>query len=403
MHNKNNSQSDMETEAKIEAMKLEIAQLKAIQFAMPDPYYVRDMDYNVVFWPDPIAKLTGYSAEEAKKLKCYQMFKACVCPPGSQGPTQNCIKTRQFLKDVAVDVYHKNGSTVHTLVSNAGVYDEQGNAIGAVEIVKDNTDIQNSMDSIGELIKNMNSVLDHLVAVSDNLSKISDTVFGHSVESLNSIKTGEKACISVNEKVEYSNSHMGSVQTNMETINDSMKSSVEKISALKVKSEEINRVVDVIQNLAYKTNLLALNASIEAAKAGNFGRGFSVVAEGIKELSKNSNDSAESIRATIQEIIKLIQETIVSLTTTEKDVQAGTNSISELLKFIDEIDKASRTLIGTMSDVEKAATATSQLSKEQNVSVEESNEISKNLSKISEDLLHEFDRVSKAIQHQNMG
>jgi PAS domain S-box-containing protein len=104
--------------------KLEVAHLKAIQSAMPDPYYIRDMNYNIVLWPDAIAKLTGYSEAEAKKLKCYEIFKACVCPPVSECPTQNCIKVKQFLRDVAVDVYHKSGTTIHSLVSNAGVYDK---------------------------------------------------------------------------------------------------------------------------------------------------------------------------------------------------------------------------------------------------------------------------------------
>jgi PAS domain S-box-containing protein len=145
----------MDTMLPINDLKLEIAQLKAIQSAMPDPYYVRDMDYNVIFWPDSIAKLTGYSAEEAKRKKCYDMFKAGVCPPGSQCPTQHCVQVKQFLKDVAVDVYHKDGTVVHTLVSNAGIYDEDGNPIGAVEIVKDNTIIEASMDIIGKIIKQL--------------------------------------------------------------------------------------------------------------------------------------------------------------------------------------------------------------------------------------------------------
>jgi len=160
----------------VKKQESEIAYLKAIQSAMPDPYYIRDMDYNVVFWPESIAKLMGYTEAEAKKMKCYDIFKAHVCPPKMDCPTQNCIKVKQFLKDVAVDVYHKNGSTVHTLVSNAGVYDKDGNTIGAVEIVKDNTVIQSSMNSIGQIIKNIESASSDLNVSIDKTENISKKV-----------------------------------------------------------------------------------------------------------------------------------------------------------------------------------------------------------------------------------
>lgn len=57
-----------ELKDEISRQKREIAMLKGVQQAMPDPYYIRDMDYNVIFWPEEIQKLTGYSQEDAKKL-----------------------------------------------------------------------------------------------------------------------------------------------------------------------------------------------------------------------------------------------------------------------------------------------------------------------------------------------
>jgi PAS domain-containing protein len=89
---------------KLKDMEAKVAQLQGIQSAMPDPYYVRDMDYNIIIWPDVIAKLTGYSGSEARKMKCYDIFRAAVCPPQGQCPTQHCIMSKQFLSDVAVHV-----------------------------------------------------------------------------------------------------------------------------------------------------------------------------------------------------------------------------------------------------------------------------------------------------------
>ena len=387
----------------IKALKYEIAELKGIQSAMPDPYYVRDMDYNVIIWPDAIAKLTGYSAEEAKKLKCYQMYKACVCPPNCDCPTQKCVETRQFLRDVAVDVYHKSGATVHTLVSNAGVYDENGTPIGAVEVVKDNTVVHASMKSIGEIIKTIGNESSALLGIMEKVGVTSGKVDEKARESLVSITTGVQAGNGVYEKTEHSNKYAGSVQENMQVINESMKFSIEKISTLKEKSEIIIQFVSVIQDIASKTNLLAINASIEAAHAGEAGRGFKVVADGIRELSKNSSESAQSIKKTIQEIISLVQETNVSLNKTEKNIQTGTSHISELLGLVTDIDSSTKTLLGILDTIESAASSTSRLGNEQISLVTEMTNVGKDLSSISETLSKEFERVFAAIQHQDMG
>ena len=212
---------------KLKEMEFKLAHLEGIQFAMPDPYYVRDMDYNIVLWPPAIAKLTGFSESEAKTLKCYDMYRACVCPPAAECPTQRCVQERNFLKDVAVDVYHKNGSTIHCLVSNAGVYDEEGNPIGAVEIVKDNTLIQNTMNSIGEIIKKIDVASGNLNNEMEKVVGISHKVKMNTSDSLTDIKTSVHT---TSTKAGESSEYINKVQNNIKNINESMKFSVDKIS-----------------------------------------------------------------------------------------------------------------------------------------------------------------------------
>jgi len=392
-----------ELKNKLQEMEAKIAQLEGIQSAMPDPYYVRDMDYNIVLWPAAIAKLTGYSAGEAKKKKCYEMFKAVVCPPKNQCPTQNCITVKQFLKDVAVDVYNKNGAIVHTLVSNAGIYDNNGNPIGAVEIVKNYTVIQDTMHAIGLTIKKIEGVSNSLIAAMGNVNSTSQKVDKNSNESLNDIKKGVEAGKIVSEKAEDSSRHAGSVQTNMKNINESMKFSLEKISALKEKSGDITEFIKIIQDISSKTNLLAINASIEAAHAGESGRGFKVVADGIRELSKNSHDSAQSIQNAVKEINELVNETTVSFNETENNIEAGTNTISELLKFVNDIAVSIKELMYVIHTIEGAAVTSSELIGEQNKSVTEVSNVGNELSEIAKTLTSEFDTVFNAIQHIDMG
>jgi PAS domain S-box-containing protein len=390
-------------ELETEKMGQKMAQLEGIQLAMPDPYYIRDMDYNIVLWPDAIAKVMGYTEAEAKKMKCYEIFKAAVCPPKSNCPTQHCITVRQFLRDVAVDVYNKKGSAVHSLVSNAGVYDANGNPTGAVEVVKDNTVVQATMDSIGETIKKIDSLSGVLNSAMEKVNGSSQKVDKNSVESINEIESGVKTGVHVTQKTGESSKYAGNVQSNMANINDSMKFSIEKIELLKEKSLSIIEFIKIIQDISSKTNLLSINASIEAAHAGESGRGFKVVADGIRELSTISQNSALSIKNAVQEINVLITDTISSFNATEKDIESGTNTISELLTFVNDIANAVNQLMSFIDKIEQIATTTSQLVGEQNESVTEVSNIGHQLSEIAKKLTLDFDKVFKAIQHTDMG
>jgi PAS domain S-box-containing protein len=385
---------------KLKISQERIAELEGIQSAMPDPYYIRDMDYNITFWSDAIAKLTGYSASEAKKLKCYDVFKANVCPPNHDCPTQKCIMLKNFLRDAAVDVYHKSGGTIHSLVSNAGIYDENGNPIGAVEIVKDNTVVKKSMESISETIQKIDVVSNSLNAAMEKVQNFSQKVNENSSEALASIEKGVKTGINVSGKTGASSKYTGSVQKNMQNINESMKFTVDKISALKTKSELIVEFIKVIQDISAKTNLLAINASIEAAHAGESGRGFKVVADGIRELSKNSQESALSIRTTISEIHGLIEDTTSSMNVTEKDIESGTSTISGLLSFVNEIASSINELMNMIHTIESTAGATSEMIGEQHKYVSNVSNVGNELSAIAKKLSSE---VMKVVQYTNMG
>lgn len=377
----------------------EIYILKGIQSAMSDPYYIRDMEHNIMLWPEAIQNLTGYSEEEAKNMKCGDIFKAVVC---KDCPTTKCVKEGKFLKDAEVDIYHKSGKKIVCLVSNAGVYDDNGTPIGAVEIVKNNTDYKNLVNTVSENSEQISAVSEELAASSEEVSALSNRMNDQANEIVNATKSGLNVAKEVKGKARDCDDFASEVKNNIDSVGESMKSSVSKMNELREKSEAIINIVSTIQEITSQTNLLALNASIEAARAGEAGKGFAVVADEIRKLAENSSASTKEIQNTITEMINIVQETFNYITTTDTSLESGINNIEHMSGLIGEMDNASTQMLGIMDQIEKASIDTAGVSTQQNDSMEEVARSSQELAGIAQSLQRVFEEKANKISYDTM-
>jgi len=144
------------------------------------------------------------------------------------------------------------------------------------------------------------------------------------------------------------------------------------------RTQKIGKIVEVITGISQQTNLLALNAAIEAAHAGEYGRGFSVVADEIRKLSEATRRSAEEITALVGEIGK---ESTRVLSTME----AGTLEIREGREVIDTVRGSLDRIIQATVEVAQGVREISTLAGDQARGADEMVKATEEISRIAED------------------
>lgn len=299
--------------------------------------------------------------------------------------------------------------------------------------------IRNSSDTMSSNSYELNDTSSQTLAANNEISK--------AVEDVAEGSTGMAASISkinenllemsnetkdINESVNEIRNQTTAVQDSSKIMNDKIKSMQdsshkmdEGISAISKRIETVNTTVDkvsnivsVIEEISSETNLLSLNASIEAARAGDAGKGFAVVAQEIRVLSDNTNTELENIKQIISSLVEECRYCVQASGTIVEDNAKQKEEIKAVLdefgsldeqiqktaEKADEIEELVTAMIELNDDITKSSNSLTDVSaanaaatEEMNANIEELNAMMHGVSEMAEHMNNESDGLKEAL------
>lgn len=204
------------------------------------------------------------------------------------------------------------------------------------------------------------------------------------------------------EVAEAGKNDMQKVGEAMGLIEQSINGLQESIDKVGAASQEINKIVGMIGEIADETNLLALNASIEAARAGDAGKGFAVVATEIGSLATNSNQSVQKIQTLINEVTSLVGETVDKAKGSVDEINTSSRLVHQAVATFDTIydnivdaNKVVNDMAANMLKVADVSTNVASITEEQAASAELISRNAGNIASESKNITDDSEKVAE--------
>lgn len=284
-----------------------------------------------------------------------------------------------------------------------------------IEHVNSATD--NVITSSGDLTysaEQMTEVVNHSTVMTQEVSSMSDTLAisaSQNLVALEQITVGiqEIASASMNvtdesieasREAEQGNHFIRDSIKGIDTINSSVKVSMDLTQLMNTRSNEVGKITEIITTISAQTNLLALNAAIEAARAGEAGKGFSVVADEVRKLAEQSASSANQISMLISEIQNDSRESVTAMTKVFNDVENETKIVHEagksfnaILNRINQITEKNQSVSSTIQEISAGSEQILASTNETVHSLEETSSHSQNIAASMEEQLASMEEM----------
>lgn len=246
--------------------------------------------------------------------------------------------------------------------------------------------IEEMIASVKEITESLEFLSSSSEETASSLSEISASVKEVENSANESVEIAEKVVLEASQKGLES---VNTANKGMEDIRDSVTSLSQVINNLGKRSEEIGKILNVIDDVTEQTNLLALNAAILAAQAGEYGKGFSVVADEIKSLAERTASSTDEIAS----LIEAVQEEVSASVEMAK---RGADSVEKGIKLFKEVNNALMSIIESSRLSSDKAKIIQRATSEQTRAVKQ---ITEAVRQMSEQIEH----IYRAMEEQSKG
>ena len=291
----------------------------------------------------------------------------------------------QLIKSLRAAIASTTSATTD-ISGGAGIIQESVNATRSAV-----SEISVSIDQVSNNLKSLNDFMTSSIA---SMTQIQYTVGAVEESSVRSHAMSE----TVRERAEHGVQTVGQVLNGMHGVVSAVELAEEVIARLSAKGEEVGTITSVVTALTQKTSLLALNAAIIAAQAGEHGRSFAVVADEVRSLSHEASSSTDRINQIIDEIQTYTRETVEHFRRTHHLIAEGMTQGEEMADVLKQILDSSQKAMEMAHDIRTSTQEISQAVTGVSRSIEELGEMSSQVSRASREEAHGARSIVSAVE-----
>ncbi|MCT4535862.1 methyl-accepting chemotaxis protein [Halodesulfovibrio sp.] len=405
----------------------EMEGFKYVLNTVPDPIFAVDENFNFLIANKAVEMSTGKDQTGLKCLRCQETFNTEACAT-ENCPIEQVKRTHQKVVSDIICVEKPDGPMYFQPFADE-FYDAEGNLAGYIEVARNVTDLVLSEQAVNQQLKHIEEVhegtkeaarelLDAATTLEAEVTDIASAVDTQQIRIRETSTAMEQMNVAV---IEVAQSAAEAAQqseatraratdgaaivsnaiTSITSLHEHADSMNNAMTQLGVQADAIGTVLGVISDIADQTNLLALNAAIEAARAGEAGRGFAVVADEVRKLAEKTMAATQEVNNAIVTIQGHANTSIQATHETMQLVEEATAYANESGNALSEIVTFANMAANQIGTIATAAEEQSTTSDHMTKTMEDINSLVDSVAKETQDSSQNVRNLSELVQRLN--